>query len=82
MNCVRQLPVVEKLAREFSGKVRFVKVATTEDDGTLEAFGASSYPAYIVFRDGREVDRLTLNFAPWLIEERLRRMIEGAQPSR
>ena len=56
----------------------FVKVDATEDDGTLEAFGASSYPVYIVFRDGREVDRLTLNFAPWLIEERLHRMIKGA----
>jgi thioredoxin-like negative regulator of GroEL len=78
MICVRQLPVVEKLAREFSGNVRFVKVQTTEDDGTFEAFGVSSYPAYIVFRDGREVDRLTLNFAPWLIEERLRRIIEGS----
>jgi thiol-disulfide isomerase/thioredoxin len=78
MNCVRQLPVVENLAREFGGRMRFVMVRTTEDDGTLEAFGASHYPAYIVFRDGREVDRLTLEFAPWLIEERLRRMIEGA----
>lgn len=56
----------------------FVKVETTEDDGTLEAFGASSYPAYIVFRDGREADRLTLNFAPWFLEERLRRMIESS----
>jgi thioredoxin-like negative regulator of GroEL len=78
MNCVRQLPVVEKLAREFRGKARFVKVRTVEDGGTLEAFGASRYPAYILFRDGREIDRLTLNFAPWLIEERLRGMIEGA----
>jgi thiol-disulfide isomerase/thioredoxin len=78
MMCIRQLPVVENLAAEFGASVRFVKVLTTEDDGTLEAFGASSYPAYLVFRDGREADRLTLNFAPWLIEERLRRMIEGA----
>jgi thiol-disulfide isomerase/thioredoxin len=78
MVCVRQLPVVEKLAREFGDQLRFVKVPTAEGDGALEAFAASSYPAYIVFRDGREVDRLTLNFAPWLIEERLRRMIKGA----
>jgi thioredoxin-like negative regulator of GroEL len=78
MICVRQLPVVESLAREFSGRVSFVKVDTTADDGTLEAFGASRYPVYIVFRDGREVDRLTLNFAPWFIEDRLRGMIAGA----
>jgi len=78
MICVRQLPVVEKLAREYSGRVSFVKVDTTKGDSTLEGFAASSYPVYIVFRDGREVDRLNLNFAPWLIEERLRRMIEGS----
>ena len=78
MICVRQLPAVEKLAREFRGKATFVKIETAGDDGMLEAFDASRYPVYIVFRDGREVDRLTLNFAPWLIEERLRRMIEGS----
>jgi thioredoxin-like negative regulator of GroEL len=78
MSCVRQLPVVENLAREFRGRVAFVKVETTAYDGTLEAFGASSYPAYLLFRDGREADRLTINFAPWYIEERLRSMIESA----
>jgi thioredoxin-like negative regulator of GroEL len=78
MLCVRQLPVVEKLAREFAGSVRFVKVQANEGDVTLEDFGASGYPVYIVFRDGREMDRLTLNFAPWLIEQRLRRMIQAS----
>ena len=76
------MPVVEKLAREFNGRVRFVKVNTGEVDGALEQFGSSTYPAYIIYRDGVAIDRLTINFAPWFIEPRLRGMIESAVESR
>ena len=44
----------------------------------LAAFEASSFPTYLVFRDGAEVDRLRVNFIPWLLESRLRRMLERA----
>jgi len=76
------LPVIEKLAGDFRGRARFVKVNTTEDGPTLAAFGSASYPSYIVFRDGVEIDRLTLNFAPWFLEERIRRMVENAIAAR
>ena len=72
------MPVVEALAEEFAGRARLVAVDADREGVVLRSFGASSYPTYIVFRDGREVDRLTLNFAPWFIEERLRGMLEGA----
>ncbi len=80
MKCVRQLPVIEQLAQEFRGRATFLVVGSTEDGAVLEAFGAGSYPAYLVYRDGVEVDRLTLGFAPWYFEERVRRMIENALP--
>jgi thioredoxin-like negative regulator of GroEL len=41
----------------------------------LASFGASSLPTYIVFRDGVEIDRLTLNVLPLFIEQRLRGMV-------
>ena len=44
----------------------------------LAAFGAQGFPTYLVFRDGVEVDRLTLKFVPWFLESRLRRALEGA----
>jgi len=72
------LPVIESLAAEYQGTVSFVKVNTTKNDSALRDFGFSSYPAYVLFRDGVEADRLTLNFAPWFLEERLRRMIDNA----
>ena len=49
----------------------------TPDGGELESFGASGLPTYIVFRDGVEVDRLTLRVIPLFLEQRLRGMITG-----
>lgn len=78
MKCRRQLPVINQLATEYEGKVEFVLVDTREDGPTLEAFDVGSYPAYLVFRDGVEEDRLSINFAAWGLEGRLRGMIDDA----
>lgn len=72
------MPVIESLAEEYQGRVAFVKVETREDGPTLEAFDVGSYPAYLVYRDGQELDRLTINFAPFFLEDRLRGMIDDA----
>ena len=72
------MPVVEQLANEFDGRARVVTVDADRDGEILEAFGASGFPTYLVFKDGEEVDRLLLNFVPVLIESRLRGMIEAA----
>ena len=72
------MPVIESLADEFEGRARVVKVELDREGEVLESFGASGVPAYLVFRDGVEVDRLSLNFLDWFFESRVRRMLEGA----
>jgi thiol-disulfide isomerase/thioredoxin len=72
------LPVVEQLASEFHGQARVVTVDADRDGELLKAFGASSFPTYLVFENGVEVDRLVLNFIPLLLESRLRGMIQAA----
>ena len=72
------MPVVESLAQEFDGRARVVQVELDREGSVLASFDATAIPAYIVFRDGVEVDRLTLNFLDWFIESRLRGMLEGA----
>jgi thioredoxin 1 len=69
------LPVVESLAAEFEGRARFVRVDADRDGEVLRSFGASSLPTYIVFRNGQEIDRLTLNIVPLFVEQRLRGML-------
>ncbi len=69
---------MKRLAGEFDGRARVVSVDAARDGEILKAFGARSFPTYLVFKDGVEVDRLTLNFVPLFLEKRLRGMIEGA----
>ncbi len=69
---------MESVAREFSGKVRFVKVHTDTAGQVLKRFGASGIPSYLLFRDGKEIDRITWTFVGWFLESRLSRMVSGA----
>jgi thioredoxin-like negative regulator of GroEL len=75
------LPVLEALAEEFDGRARFVKVEVDRQGVVLERFNASSVPAYLVFRDGVEVDRLSVNFLDWFFESRIRRMLDAGLDS-
>ncbi len=69
---------MNELAREFEGRARFVVVEADRAGDVLESFGASSFPAYLVFNDGVEVSRLSLNFTSVFLEERLRGMVNDA----
>ena len=56
--CRKQLPVMDEMAKDYSGKVRIGKMNV--DDGKIKAaeFGISSIPALLVFQDGQVVERL------------------------
>ena len=71
------MPVIEKLATEFDGRARVVKVEFDRGDDVLTAFDASGIPVYLLFRDGVEVDRVSGVIAVFL-EARLRRALESA----
>lgn len=69
---------MQQLANEYRGRVRFVMVEADSDGEVLRAFDADSLPSYIVFRDGKPVDHLVINFIPVLLEKRLRGMLDEA----
>lgn len=56
--CRKQLPVMDDIAQDYSGKARIAKMNV--DDGKIKAaeFGISSIPALLVFQDGQVVERL------------------------
>lgn len=56
--CKKQLPVVDELAKEFTGKARIAKLNVDEGGSTSAEFGISSIPALLVFQDGKVVERL------------------------
>ena len=51
-------PVLEKLAEEFAGRVRFVKVNVDENQRTAARFRADAIPLLLILKEGREVDRI------------------------
>lgn len=51
-------PIVEELARDMAGRVRFAKLNTDMNQGIAQAFGIMSIPTLLVFRNARLVDRI------------------------
>lgn len=56
--CRKQLPIMDEIAKDYSGKARIGKMNV--DDARIKAaeFGISSIPAFFVFQDGQVVERL------------------------
>jgi thioredoxin 2 len=51
-------PILEQLAAEMSGRLRVAKLNVDENPVTAERFRIRSIPALLVFKRGREVDRI------------------------
>lgn len=51
-------PSIEALATEFDGRARVFKVDVDQDQAIATQFGIMSIPALLVFKGGKEVDRM------------------------
>lgn len=56
--CRAIAPVVEELAKEYSGKVVFGKLNVDDNPETSEKFGIRAIPTLLVMKNGSEVDRI------------------------
>ena len=57
--CLMIGPFVEELATELAGRVRVAQLNIDENPATAQRFNVRSIPTMILFKDGREVDRIT-----------------------
>jgi len=71
--CLSLAPAIEQLASELAGKVKVAKLNIDESPSTAARFGVRSIPTMLVFKDGREVDRLVGLQSKSAILARLRR---------
>jgi thioredoxin 2 len=51
-------PVIDEMASEMAGRIRFAKLNVDDNPATAARFGLRSIPTLLVFAGGREVDRL------------------------
>ncbi len=52
-------PILERLAEEYDGKIKFVKVDTEENFEIPSSYGILSLPTLLVFKEGQEIERIT-----------------------
>ncbi len=58
MPCRMIAPIIEELAKEFSGKVVFAKLNTDENQSIAARYSISAIPTLIFFKNGKPVDIL------------------------
>jgi thioredoxin 2 len=56
--CRMVAPVIDELAAQMAGRVRFAKLNVDENPATAGRFNVRSIPTLLVFQGGREVDRI------------------------
>ena len=61
--CRMVAPIVEDLAQEYDGKVRFFKLNTDDNIQTAARYGIRSIPTLMIFKGGQPVDQV-IGFRP------------------
>jgi len=72
--CRMVSPLVDELASEYDGKVRFFKLNTDDNMRTASRYGIRSIPALLIFKGGEIVDQV-VGFRP---KSELKKSVEKA----
>jgi len=56
--CLLMTPVLERMAQKYPG-IKFCKVNTSENMKKAGELGVTGIPCIVVYKDGKEVERLT-----------------------
>ncbi len=61
--CRKLSPVIDELATQYDGKIKFVKIKADENMQTSQKYSISGVPSLLVFKDGEPVERI-VNLVP------------------
>jgi thioredoxin 1 len=77
--CRMVAPVLESVAENMDGKMKFFKLNTDENPKTAMGYGIMAIPSLLVFKKGKEIERI-VGFLPQdKLEEKLQSVIGAAQ---
>lgn len=75
MPCLMMAPVIEDLSERFSGKINFAKVDVDENSELSEKFQIRSIPNFILFKDGKPLERFVGAMPAEDFEEKLKKFL-------
>jgi thioredoxin 1 len=55
--CRRVAPLVEELAQQYAGRIKFVKIDVDQSQELAGGYGVNSIPTLMIFKKGEVVDR-------------------------
>jgi len=73
--CRMMAPIMDELASEYAGRVKIGKLNTDENPGTASQYGIQSIPTLLLFKNGRQVNRLVGAHPKGEIEKHLRPLL-------
>jgi thioredoxin 1 len=73
--CRAIAPVVEELADQYEGKIKFTKMNVDENPKTPGQFGIRSIPTLIFFKDGQKADTVVGAVGKAHLEEVIKRLL-------
>jgi thioredoxin len=73
--CRMIAPTIDQLASELAGRVKVAKLNVDENQQTAGRLNISGIPALVIFKGGREVDRLVGLAPKAIIAERLQKIM-------
>ncbi|MBM3234164.1 thioredoxin [Candidatus Pacearchaeota archaeon] len=75
MPCVMMAPVIEELASKLK-QVKFAKVNVDENSNLSQKFKIMSIPCLIIFKDGKEAERIIGSQQAEMVEEKLKKWLK------
>ena len=61
--CRKLAPLIDELAVQYDGKVKFVKIKADENLKTAQKYSISGVPCLLVFKNGEPIERM-VNMVP------------------
>lgn len=74
--CQMITPVLEQLAREYAGRIKIAKLNADENPVTASQFAVLSIPTILIFKNGKNVNRLVGAFPKNEIEKNILSIID------
>ncbi|MCX6749214.1 MAG: thioredoxin [Candidatus Pacearchaeota archaeon] len=73
MPCLMMAPVIDELSEKFKGKIKFAKMNIDENSLLAQKYKIMSIPNFILFQNGKPIDRFVGAMAIEDFEEKLKK---------
>lgn len=71
MPCKKIAPIVDEVAKEYSGKIKVAKLNVDEGQSIASKYGIMSIPTLLIFKDGKAVDQAVGFLSKQQLKERI-----------